>query len=44
MTLKDIIEGGYFPKELSPPFNTVVIAKYISAILANWTTIYFLNF
>ncbi len=40
MTLKDIIERGYFPKELPPPFNTVDLAKDISAILANWTTIF----
>ncbi|MDD2530266.1 MAG: RNA-directed DNA polymerase [Bacteroidales bacterium] len=38
MTLKDLIERGYFPKELPPPFDTFDLAADIANILATWTT------
>lgn len=40
MTLKDLIERGYFPKELPPPFDTSDLATDISTTLANWATIF----
>lgn len=40
MTLKDLIERGYFPKELPPPFDTSDLAADISAILASWAIIF----
>ena len=36
--LKDLIERGYFPKELPPPFDTSDLAVDIAATLAAWTT------
>jgi hypothetical protein len=38
MTLKDLIERGYFPKELPPPFDTSDLAADIANTLATWTT------
>lgn len=38
MTLKDLIERGYFPKELPPPFDTADLAADIANTLAVWTT------
>ncbi len=40
MTLLDIIERGYFPKELPPPFNTKLFAQHVATILSNWATIF----
>jgi Reverse transcriptase (RNA-dependent DNA polymerase) len=40
MNIEDIIERGYFPKELPPPFNTRDYAKHISPILTDWHTIF----
>lgn len=40
MTLFDIIERGYFPKELPPPFNTKLYAQHVVTILSNWATIF----
>ena len=40
MTLKDLIERGYFPKELPPPFDTSDLATEILTTLANWTTVF----
>lgn len=40
MTLKDILERGYFPKELPPPFDTSDLASGIKETLATWTTIF----
>ena len=40
MTLKDLIEKGYFPKELPPPFNTNKFANNVASILTTWTTIF----
>ena len=40
MTLKELIERGYFPKELPPPFDTADLAADISATLASWTTVF----
>ncbi len=39
MILSDIIKRGYFPKELPPPFNTILLANHIGAILPNWRTV-----
>lgn len=38
MTLKDLIERGYFPKELPPPFDTSDLAVDVANTLATWTT------
>lgn len=38
MTLKDLIERGYFPKELPPPFDTSDLATDIVATLSDWAT------
>lgn len=38
MTLKELIERGYFPKELPPPFDTSDLATDIVTVLATWTT------
>lgn len=38
MTLKDLIERGYFPKELPPPFDTSDLAAEVANTLAIWTT------
>ena len=40
MILKDLIERGYFPKELPPPFDTSDLAADIDATLNSWTTIF----
>lgn len=40
MTLKNLIERGYFPKELPPPFETSDLANNISSILTNWRTVF----
>lgn len=40
MTLKDLIERGYFPKELPPPFDTSDLSADIAATLASWTTVF----
>jgi hypothetical protein len=40
MTLKDLIERGYFPKELPPPFDTSDLSKDIESILASWSTVF----
>lgn len=40
MTLFDLIERGYFPKELPSPFNTKLLAQHITTILTNWTVIF----
>jgi hypothetical protein len=40
MTITDIIERGYFPKELPPPFNTLDFAKNISVVLHDWNIIF----
>jgi hypothetical protein len=40
MTLKDLIERGYFPKELPPPFDTVDLAADIATILSSWNTVF----
>ena len=40
MNLKDLIERGYFPKELPPPFNTQLLATDIAAILLDWNTVF----
>jgi hypothetical protein len=36
MNIKDLIEKGYFPKELPPSFNTKLLADDITDILADW--------
>lgn len=40
MTLKDLIERGYFPKELPPPFDTSDLAADIVTTMATWTTVF----
>lgn len=40
MTLKDLIERGYFPKELPPPFDTSDLSSGISSTLTSWTTVF----
>ena len=40
MNLKDLIERGYFPKELPPPFNTQQLATDIAVILSDWATVF----
>lgn len=40
MTLKDLIERGYFPKELPPPFDTTDLSTDIAATLNSWTTVF----
>ena len=43
MTLKDILERGYFPKELPPPFNTTDFANNSEQILIDWNIIFSSN-
>ena len=38
MTLKDLIERGYFPKELPPPFDTSDFAADVANTLATWAS------
>jgi hypothetical protein len=40
MTLKDLIERGYFPKELPPPFDTSDLAADIVTTMSTWTTVF----
>ena len=40
MKLKDLIERGYFPKELPPPFDTSDLSADIVATLASWATVF----
>lgn len=40
MTLKNILERGYLPKELPPPFDTSSLASDITATLATWNTVF----
>ena len=40
MTLLDLIERGYFPKELPPPYTTKQLSNDILTILANWKIIF----
>lgn len=43
MILKNLIERGYFPKELPPPFDTSDLANNLADILLNWNTKFELN-
>ena len=36
MQLKDLIERGYFPKELPPPFHTSTLANNVNSIISSW--------
>jgi hypothetical protein len=40
MQLKDLIERGYFPKELPPPFNTSTLANNVNSIMSSWAVIF----
>lgn len=40
MNLIDIIERGYFPKELPPPFETKDLSVDIAATLASWAVVF----
>jgi len=37
---KHLIERGYFPKELPPPFNTSKLAQNIDGVMSSWDTIF----
>lgn len=43
MHLKDLIERGYFPKELPPPFFTKTFADRINSIITKWNVIFTAN-
>ena len=36
LELRDLIERGYFPKELPPPFNTAQLSQNIDSIVSTW--------
>lgn len=36
LDLKNVIERGYFPKELPPPFNTSQLSQHIDSIILTW--------
>ncbi len=36
LDLKNLIERGYFPKELPPPFNTSQLSQHIDSIIPTW--------
>jgi hypothetical protein len=36
LDLKNLIEWGYFPKELPPPFNTSQLSQHIDSIISTW--------
>jgi hypothetical protein len=38
LDLKNVIERGYFPKELPPPFNTSQLSQHIDSIILTWTS------
>jgi Reverse transcriptase (RNA-dependent DNA polymerase) len=38
LDLKNLIERGYFPKELPPPFNTSQLSQHIDSIIPTWTS------
>jgi hypothetical protein len=40
LELKNLVERGYFPKELPPPFNTSKLASKIEEVISSWDTIY----
>ncbi len=40
MQLKDLIERGYFPKELPPPFNTSKLANNVNSIISSWAIVF----
>lgn len=40
MQLKDLIERGYFPKELPPPFNTSALANNVNSIISSWNIVF----
>ena len=37
-TLKSLLERGFFPRELPPPFNTKTFAKYAQKVGLSWPT------
>ena len=39
MTQKELLENGYFPKELPPPFQTKIFANKLSVIENDWNTV-----
>ncbi|WP_305952106.1 RNA-directed DNA polymerase [Emticicia oligotrophica] len=43
MTLFDLLERGYFPKELPPPYNTEAFATQSAQILLEWNAIFVSN-
>lgn len=40
MILKDLLERGYFPKELPPPFDTSDLATDIGATMTTWRSVF----
>lgn len=38
LDLKNLVERGYFPKELPPPFNTSQLSQHIDSIILAWTS------
>jgi len=38
LDLKNLVERGYFPKELPPPFNTSQLSQHIDSIILTWTS------
>ncbi len=40
MKLNDLIERGYFPKELPPPFDTTDLSADIVSTLTSWATVF----
>lgn len=38
LDLKNLVERGYFPKELPPPFNTSQLSQHIDSIIPTWTS------
>ena len=43
LELKNLIERGYFPQELPPPFNTSKLAEKINEVISYWDQIYLDN-
>lgn len=39
MTQKELLENGYFPKELPPPFQTKIFANKLSVIENDWNKV-----
>jgi Reverse transcriptase (RNA-dependent DNA polymerase) len=40
LDLKNLVERGYFPKELPPPFNTSQLSQNIDSVTSTWINIF----